>query len=119
MSARAKILDTLVTKFKEINGSSTYNSNLFDQVHKGLKFWNEVDDYPQLFVTAGSESREYLPGGMKWAYLTVGVRVYVSDEEDPELELEKIIEDIENIVDNNGNLEYTSGSFTEDIRILS
>jgi hypothetical protein len=29
------------------------------------------------------------------------------------------MKDIENIVDNNGNLEYTSGSFTEDIRILS
>jgi hypothetical protein len=118
MSARGKIIDKLVTELKKIKGGSTYNSNLYNNVFNGLKFWNEIDDYPSVFVTAGTETREYLPGGFKWAYLTVGIRVYVSDDY-PELRLEEIFEDIENIVDNNGKLEYSTGNFTEDMRILS
>ena len=119
MSKRSKILEALITKIKEIDGSSTYNSNLYNNVFNGLKFWNEIDDYPSVFLTVGSETREYLPGGFKWGYLAVGIRVYVSDDETPEARLEEILEDIENIVDNNGKLEYESGKFTEDIRILN
>lgn len=119
MSARSKILEALITKFKAIDGSSTYSSNLYDNVFNGLKFWNEIDDFPSVYVTSGMETRDYLPGGFKWAYLSVGIRVYVSDDETPESRLEEIFEDIEYIVDNNGKLEYESGKFTEDIRILS
>jgi hypothetical protein len=95
MSARSRIIEALIVKLKQIDGSSTYNSNLYNNVFNGLKFWNEVDDYPSVFLTAGSETREYQPGGFKFCYLTVGIRVYVSDDETPEARLEEIFEDIE------------------------
>lgn len=118
MSARSKIVDALVIKLKEIDGSSTYNSNLFNNVYNKLKFWDEIEDYPSVFINSGGETREYLPGGFKWAYLMVSIRIYVQDEE-PEARLEEIFEDIEKIIDENGNLIYTTGKTVEDIKILS
>lgn len=119
MSARSKIVDALVVKLKLIDGTyGTYESNLFRNVWNKLKFWDEVNDYPSVFLNAGPETREYLPGGFKWGYLTITIRIYVKDEE-PEAELEKIFTDIEYIIDNNGTLDYGSGSKTEDINIMS
>ena len=118
MSYRSKIVNTLVEEFKSINGSANYQSNLFNNVFNKLLFWDEVSDYPSVFLNAGTETREYLPGGFKWAYLLVTVRIYVNDEE-PQQELEKIFEDIENTIDSNGNLEYDTNMYTEDIKILS
>jgi hypothetical protein len=118
MSARSKIVNALVEKLKEIDGSSTYNSNLFNNVYNKLKFWDEVDDYPSVFINSGGETRQYLPGGFKWAYLMISIRIYVQDDE-PEARLEEIFEDIEKIIDENGNLTYTTGSTVEDMQILS
>jgi hypothetical protein len=118
MSARSKIVNSLVTLLKDIDGTTGYNSDLFGNVHNRLKFWDEVDDYPSVFINAGAESRDYLPGGFKWAYLNLTIRIYVQDEE-PEARLEEIFEDIELIVDNNGNLEYDTNKTIEDMKILS
>lgn len=118
MSARSKIVDALVDKIKEVDGSSIYSINLFNNVFNKLKFWNEVDDYPSVYLSAGPETREYLPGEFKWGHLSVTIRIYVKAEE-PEAELEKVFTDIEYVIDNNGNLDYNSGSKTEDIKIMS
>ena len=118
MSHRSQIVNKLVEKFKYINGSEQYRSNLYNNFYNKLKFWDEVSDYPSVYLNAGSERRQYLPGDFKWGYLTVTIRIYVSDDE-PEAELEKILEDIEYVIDRNGNLEYSTGKFTEDINIVS
>ena len=118
MSYRSKIVDALVVKLKEINGTSNYESNLFGNVFNKLKFYNEVDDYPSVYLSAGPEAREYLPGGFKWGFLTVTVRIYVKNEES-EAELEKVFTDIELVIDNNGNLDYDSGKKIEDMKIMS
>lgn len=116
MSARSKIVNALVDKIKEIDGTGTYQSDLFGNVYNKLKFWNEVDDYPSVYLNAGQESRDYLPGGFKWAYLSISIRIYVQNEE-PEQELEKVLEDIETIIDGNGNMEYDINKYIEDIKI--
>jgi len=118
MSARSKIVDALVVKIKEVDGSGTWQSNLFTNVENRLKFWDEVDDYPFVFLNAGTETREYQPGGFKWAYLLITTRIYVQDEE-PEARLEEIFEDIETIVDANGNMIYDTNNSIEDMKILS
>jgi len=118
MSKRSKVVNALVTKLKLINGTAPYSSKLFNNVFNKLKFWDEISDYPSVFLNAGAEARDYLPGGFKWAYLTVTIRVYVKDE-NPEAMLETIFEDIEYVIDNNGNLEYETSSFIEDMKILS
>ena len=118
MSARSKILNKLVELLKTIDGTGTFRSDLFNNVFPKLKFWDEVDDYPSVYLNIGPESRQYLPGGVKWAFLTVNIRIYVNDEE-AETRLEEIFEDIETIIDENGNLEYDTGYYAEDVRILS
>jgi len=118
MSKRSQIVQALVTKLKEIDGNPPYTSNLFTNVENKLVFWDEVSDYPYVYLNTGPETRDYLPGGFKWANLIIYIRVYV-EKENPEIELEKIFEDIETIVDNTGNLEYSAGNYTEDIKILS
>jgi hypothetical protein len=120
MSKRSKIVTALQLKLQNINGTGEYSSNLFSNVFTKLVFWDEVDDYPSVYLNAGSESREYLPGSFKWAYLNISVRIYV-EEESPEEALEKIFEDIEKVVDASGNLVFDSstGDKIEDMRILS
>ena len=118
MSYRSKIVNALVEKVKEIDGTSEWQSDLFGNVFNKLKFWDEVDDYPSVYLNTGAEAREYLPGGFKWAYLSISIRIYVQDEE-PEARLEEIFEDVEKIVDNNGNMEYDTNKFIEDMKILS
>lgn len=118
MSARSKIVNALVEKLKDINGTTDWESDLFGRAYNRLKFWDEIDDYPSVFLNAGSETREYLPGNFKWCYLVITIRIYVKDDES-EMRLEEIFEDIEKIVDLNGTLEYDTNKFTEDIKILS
>jgi len=118
MSARSKIANALVVKLKEIDGTGDWQSDLFGNAQNKLKFWDEVDDYPWVFVNNSTETREYLPGGFKWAHMLVNLRIYVKDDE-PEARLEEIFEDVEKIVDTNGNLEYDTNKFIEDMKILS
>ena len=117
MSARTKIVNALVEKFKLINGSSPYRSNLFGNVSNKLKFWDEIHDYPFVCMSAGDETREYLPAGFKWGFLNITIRIYVQDE-DPTTKLEEIFEDIEYVLDNNNSLEYSTNRTTTEISIL-
>lgn len=113
MSQRSKIVNALVEKLKLINGVTPYKSNLYGKnVISKLKFWDELNDFPYICVVAGSETREYLPSGFKWGYLTIALKLYVYGENSHEL-LENIISDVENVIDTNETLVYDSGSTTE------
>jgi len=118
MTARSKITDALITELKKINGKTIYSTNIFNNVFKGIKFWDSINDYPAVYIAAGSETREYLPGDFKWGYINITARVFVK-EEDPQARLEKILEDIETVLDLNNNLSYDSGQQIVEIRILS
>jgi len=119
MSYRSKIVKSLVDKIsEEVNGTITYNSDLRQRVYNKLKFWDEVDDYPSVFITPGQETRDYLPASFKWGHLLVSIRIYVKSE-NPEEELEGILEDIEKVIDSFGNLSYDTNKFIEDMKILT
>ena len=118
MSKRASIKNALVAKLKEINGTSPYSSNLYTNVVGKLIYWNEVPDYPYVCVTANNEIREYLPGDFKWGIVNIPIWIYVKNDNADEV-LENILDDIELLVDANLELEYETGRFTEDIRILN
>ena len=119
MSARSSIVNKLADTLKCIDGSSGYRTNLFNNVEPKLKFWDEVNDFPFVCISAGGEVREYLPGDFKWGYLNVAIKVYVRDEDDPVSALESVFYDIEKVIDANNELEYEPNKATEEIRILS
>lgn len=119
---RSAIVDALVVKFKEINATGDFLTDVFDNVHPRLKFWDEVDTFPAIHLNAGSETREYQGGGYKDRFLTITIRIYVK-ETDAVVALDKLLEDVETVVENNGSLAYVdrqgNNNTTHDIIIIS
>ena len=105
---RKKIAEALVEKFKQIDGNYPYNSNLYQNADSHLVFLDEIQQYPKVCVVAGDEERIYQPGGFKWRFLTVTIRAYVEDANDPQEILSLLLEDIEIVIDDNDILVYDS-----------
>jgi len=102
---RMAIVKALEDKIKLIDGNSPYRTNLFGNVLPRLKFWDEVQDFPAVHVSAGAETRQYQGAGYKDRFLTLTIRVYVQ-EENAVFALEKLFEDIETVIETNSMLEY-------------
>lgn len=118
-SVRSQIVAAIADLLKtNLTGNSPYTTNIFDNVFTRQKFWDEITDYPAICVYAGAETREYLPGDFKWAFLTINLRIYVNDEDSKD-RLEEMFEDIEVILDNNNDLTVNGNDLSTDIRILS
>lgn len=121
MSVRTSIVKALAEKLKGIDGSGTYKTNISENAYPKLKFWDEVNDFPSIYMSAGSESREYLPGSFKWAFLGISLKLYVRGE-DPAQQLEELLEDVEKVIDANRTLVYDAtipGAQTVEILINS
>jgi hypothetical protein len=119
-NTRQQIVQALTNLLNEnFDGqTSPYTTNIYENAKNKQIFWDEVKDYPTICVYSGGETREYLPGDFKWAFLTVNIRVYVNDE-DAKDRIEEIFEDIEYLLDNNNNLTVDGNDLSTDIRILS
>ena len=116
---RQQIISAISDLFKNnLTGESPYITNVFENVHQKQIFWDDVTDYPAICVYSGPESRDYLPGNFKWAFLTVNIRIYVHDE-DAKDRVEEAFDDIEAILDNNNNLTVNGNDLSTDVRILS
>lgn len=105
MSRRHDLLMALVKVFKDNLNGVDYNSNLYNNIHHEIDFWDEVEQYPYLAINLGSELREYEPSGVKWGYIELTIRMYIR-EETPNDSLNELLEDVEDIIDRNNNLEY-------------
>jgi hypothetical protein len=102
---RSSIVEALVDKLKDISLSNEYATDLGQQVYSRMKFWDEISEFPCVCVVAGPETIVHQAGGFKDRYLDLTLRAYVNEEESVEA-LEKLLEDIEIILDNNGRLAY-------------
>jgi len=121
-SRRQSIVNALVEKLKTIDGTGSFLSNVYNNVSPRLKFWDEVEDFPSLHLNAGSESRDYQGGGYKDRFLSVTVRIYVKEEDSVDA-LDKLIEDVETVLEQNARLAYTdrqnNTQYTQMITIVS
>ena len=65
-SRRSDIIDLLVTELKIDGGTSdfdssyTFNTDLFNNVERKIRFLDEVNDFPSLYIAAEPKSRFYL-----------------------------------------------------------
>jgi len=120
MSKRSKIVQKIVSLLKENLNGLDYSSNVYNNVSNKVVFWDEINNFPHISISAGNESRQYLPSNFKWAYLSINIRVYIQDENAYTV-LEEFLGDIEAIIDANNNLVYDSdtGDTTELISIIS
>ncbi len=105
-SRRSNILNALVTKLKDIDGSGAFLTDVANNVEPRLKFWDEVQDFPAIHLNAGTETREYQGGGFKDRFLGITIRCYVSDDTDATEALNLLMEDIETVLEDNSRLKY-------------
>ena len=121
-SRRIAIVDALVEKLEEIDGSGNYRTDLNGNVSRRLKFWDEVDEFPTIHVSAGSETREYLGAQNKTRFMNITLRCYVNDENSVEA-LEGLMEDVETVLDTHSRLRYVDRKYdfqyTQLITVLS
>lgn len=118
MSKRTSIVKALAEKFKEIDGTGQYKTNLFQNSYPKLKFWDEVQDFPCVYLHPGSETREYLPSQFTWGMLNVCIKVYVRSEDAAQEQLEQLLDDLELCIDNNRVLKYDVDNNLETTEIL-
>jgi hypothetical protein len=102
---RLGIVDALVEKLKDINGTGEFLSDVAGNVSPRLKFWDEVEEFPAIHLNAGSETRDYQGGGYKDRFLSITLRCYVQDE-DSVAALDALLEDVETVVEDNSALSY-------------
>lgn len=119
---RQAIVNALVDQLKEINGQNEYLTNLFNNVHPRLKFWDEIEEFPAVHLNAGSETREYQSGGYKDRFMSVTLRCYVNSEDAVE-DLDKLLEDVEVVLEDNSRLAYVDRKgvtqYTHQITVIS
>ena len=106
-SRRTDIIDFLVTNLKEIDGvqsgfdsSYTYTTNIFNNVYRKIKFLDEVNDFPALYLNAGTEIRDFNTKSLTVATLDVTIRAYVFGEDDAQTKVDDLIQDIEHVIYN-------------------
>lgn len=121
MSKRVSIVKALAEVFKTIDGTSPYTTNLFNNSYAKLKFWDEIQDFPAVYVHPTNETRDYLPGNFAWGLLGICVKVYVKSEDSSQEQLEELLSDLENCIDLNRTLVYdaTNQYGTTEIEIQS
>jgi hypothetical protein len=106
---RSSIVEALVDKLKTISLANGYATDLGEQVQPRIVFWDEIQEFPCLCLSAGSEAIVHQGAGYKDRYLDITLRAYVN-EEDSILALERLLEDVEFIIDSNGRLAYVDSS---------
>ncbi len=123
---RQQIVKAIAEKLKTINGTGDFLTNLAGNVKTRLLFWDEVAEFPAVHLNAGSETREYQGGGYKDRFLSITVRAYVetsTKDEDSQNALDKLMEDIEAVIESNSRLQYQdkqgATQFTHQISIVS
>ena len=117
MSKRTSILKALAAKLKEELDGVKYASNIYGNAFSKLKFWDEVNEFMSIYMSPGSEQREYLPGDFTWAYLGVSLKLYCKGEDSTE-QLEQLLEDVESVISANRVLVYDSVRNYETTEIL-
>lgn len=118
MSKRTSIIKALAEKFKTIDGTGPYKTNLFQNSFAKLKFWDEVQDFPCVYMHPSSETRDYLPSNFTWGLLGVCIKVYVRGEDDAQEQLENLLDDLELCIDANRVLKYDLENNLETTEIL-
>lgn len=104
-SRRSNILNALTTKLKDIDGSGAFLTDVANNVHPFLKFWDEVDEFPAIHLNAGNETRQYQASGYKDRFLSLTIRCYVNEENAQEA-LNLLMEDVETVIEKNSRLKY-------------
>jgi len=118
MSRRTSIVQALAETLKSIDGTGVYKTDLQNQCFAKLKFWDEINDFPGVYLSPGTELREYHPASFAWGMLGVCVKVYCKSEDKSQEQLEALLEDLEHCINSNRQLVYDTDNNYETTEIL-
>jgi len=109
MSIRSAVCKSLRDELIAVldGNNPNYITNMYSNITNRVVHLANVPDYPYMSVTPGPERREDQPSNFTWGFLTVNIRIYVSNEDDAQGELETIISDVEAFLDENINVAFT------------
>jgi len=111
MSARSSIKNALVAalnaELSAENVGEKYHTDIDNNTLGDTLFMDSIEAFPGITVGLGPERPEYQPGGFRWNFLTLYIRIYVKSEDESEEQLELIISDLKTFIDNFENLAYT------------
>lgn len=107
MSQRKDILNRLKTNLEKIDGGRSpfgsqnynFNINIHRNVSRNIKYLDEINDFPCLFLIVGPESRVYNTLGNTQSFLFAKVIGYLSSSQ-VRLDEQLLIEDVEHIINN-------------------
>lgn len=114
---RSSIVKALAEKIKEIDGTDDYLTNLSGNAYAKLEFWDSVSDFPAVYMSAGSEYREYMPSQFAWGFLAISIKCYVKGEDAPD-QLEALLADVERCIDRNRTLVWGTNPDEQTTEIL-
>lgn len=104
-SRRKEIIEFVEDELKNINGGTstyngvyTYNTNLFNNVYRKLRFLDEVNDFPAIYIAAGTEIRNFESKDLTVATLDVTIRAYVYGEDNSQSLADDLVQDIEHVI---------------------
>ena len=104
-SRRKEIVEFVRDELKNINGGTstyngvyTYNTNLFNNVYRKLRFLDEVNDFPAIYIAAGTEIRNFESKDLTVAILDVTIRAYVYGEDNSQSLADDLVQDIEHVI---------------------
>ena len=104
-SRRSDIINLLVTELKKIDGGTsdfdsgyTFNTNLSNNVERKIRFLDEVNDFPSLYLAAGTEIRDFNSQNLTTATLDATIRAYVFSDDESQDKMDDLIQDIEHVI---------------------
>lgn len=104
--SRKTIINYIQTQLKLINGSVstldssyTYNHNLFNNVYRQLKFIDEINDFPSLYMSVGTEFRDFQTKDFTRCNFQIIIRGYIKSDSTLVHE-ETLINDVEHVIYN-------------------
>ena len=108
MSQRRDIIKILTTNLKLIDGSQsplasyTFKTDIHNNMYRGFKTLEEINDFPSLFLVAGTETRTYNTVGTTIANLPVTIRIYTYEDEEElvNYQIHDLVQDIEHVIYN-------------------
>jgi len=114
-SRRREIINFIIAQLKTIDGATSsygynFKTNLSQNVFKGLKYIDQINDFPSIYVQGGVETYSYNSKTNTQGSMEIMVRVYTY-EENSMYKLEDIIEDITHALERI--------KFTQNSRIIS
>ena len=104
---RTEIINLIVENLKNINGevspyknTYTFLTNLFNNVYRKLAFLDEINDFPALYLSAGTEYRIFQTKSLTEATLEVIIRGQTFSEDNSQELSNKLLQAIEHVIYN-------------------